>query len=507
MFLGYDSRVFMNLTPETILELQAKVLLERNYQVAPWEAAKQVERITPHFTSVTAKLRYQWNEYMLAFRNQKFEADFMEWCMPQFVLCIQIAYACGFGFSIFNAFVNLESFCAESVAVKSPSLCRDKPLGDTLFYFRVLFFPIFYLLAFMSTLLKIKPEYMQKLVTLENIILCIANIHLYCHIAFLSPGPLLDETVKIFLVALYNTLTTLCASSSLRCKYFFLLATFISVYFLVNLFIYKLPLLAHAQNYVILLLLGLYGTTLAYHCEEEERRYFALMRLTLATMTPMAVENAKVVIEVEQLNDYRSRSSTGTANAMKEGAKKADGVAHAQVIRTRVAESKELGSDEDLDDIQEYEEPVDTITIKLGRTMTRLLKGRGNHKVVPTENVEDAGLKVETGLHTISSHSVLKAEGEGSDSDPVALPIDSHNTPGPIMSNRPGQLISSHSILKDTSLVVPTISDNPHTPVLRKGVLQPITSHSPIIKEGDAGCMKSGRVFLEPIQSRQDLNE
>ncbi|KAJ3410246.1 hypothetical protein HDV05_003993 [Chytridiales sp. JEL 0842] len=303
----------MKMDIEGILEMQEKVFTEKNFAVLPWEAVQKQQTIVKHQQekkTLMTTFKTKWEAYVLDFKNPDFEEEFMEWNYTHFVLCMQGGYICGFAFSIFHAFADIESFCNSAVRVRSPSICRDSSFGNNLFYIRVLFFPLLNLVCFGSTFLKMKPWRMQIMVTIQNVIQCVANVHLYCHVAAYTPGRVADETVKLFLVALYITIMTLSSSSSLRCKYFIMFALFIAFYFLLNIFIYKLPILQNAQNLLIFIFLLIYGVFLAHHCEEEERRYFALMKLTLATMTSVGAENAKVMIEVEQLHVHGRRKGS-----------------------------------------------------------------------------------------------------------------------------------------------------------------------------------------------------
>jgi hypothetical protein len=124
---------------------------------------------------------------------------------------------------------------------------------------------------------------MQISTCLLSILLTLPTIHIYAILTQISTAQgsvLNDESVKIFLVAIYNIIITIATASSLRLKFFVPTACFLFLYFLAVLFLANASLPAHFQNLGMLWLIIISSVAMSKLCESTDRKYFALVRMT-----------------------------------------------------------------------------------------------------------------------------------------------------------------------------------------------------------------------------------
>jgi uncharacterized membrane protein YjdF len=119
---------------------------------------------------------------------------------------------------------------------------------------------------------------MQALVCIGCLVIVIPNIHIYAIIdTQVFPT---DETIKIFLVYIINVIISFGTGSSLFLRYFIPTTYFILFYYFAVVYMMGASMLFHAQNLITVWLVILSTSNLLKQYEGDDRRYFALSRMT-----------------------------------------------------------------------------------------------------------------------------------------------------------------------------------------------------------------------------------
>ncbi|KAJ3410838.1 hypothetical protein HDV05_003164 [Chytridiales sp. JEL 0842] len=253
---------------DTLRKAEPELLLAKSRMALKKSHEKQKMKIKE-------RIAEGWRTFLCTFKNHIHDHEFMEWNHKRFLVTTRLSFIVEFIFSLYHGFVDVDT------SPRSPSLCRtNNPYGEFLYAFRLGYFPIITFICLLSTFLKLPPRRMQALVVFECLIIGIPYMHIYATIGLKTPGIMIDETIKIFAYGIFHIIFMIGVGSSMHVPYFLTTAYLSFAYFLALIVISGVSIIVHLQTLMILLFIIFACTGLIRQHENDDRKYFALVKLT-----------------------------------------------------------------------------------------------------------------------------------------------------------------------------------------------------------------------------------